>query len=369
MIGHTILAGKIASYFKITFLGTGLALLLGSCAGNKANKKEAKTLPVSMAPAPDYSQQKTWAAHPAFYDLSDSVPAPLKPLKTDTTVDVFFLHPTSYLSKKAIDETRLNDAAERTRWNAAIDDSVINRATDKGSMLNQASAFNAFRVFAPRYRQAHIRSFYIDPAIAKPFFDTAYADVKKAFLYYLENENRGRPFIIASHSQGTLHASRLIKEIVEGTPLQAQLVAAYLLGLPVADTFFTVLKPCGTPGETNCFVSWRTFKKGYEPPAIQKETFKAVVVNPLTWTGAEGWTSRSQNKGALLYNFNKPLPGNVGAAVHGNILWSSKPRFLGNIFLTRKNYHIGDINLFWLDIRENVAKRILEYMNTRILNN
>ena len=315
-------------------------------------------MPGGPPAAPDYRQHSAWAAHPAFYDYSDSLPAPLKPRKTDTTVDVFFLHPTSYLSEKAIDESHLSEPVEQFRWNAATGDPEINRVTDEGSILNQASAFNAYRVFAPRYRQAHIRSFYIDPAVAKPFFDTAYADIKKAFLHYLENENNGRPFIIASHSQGTLHAARLIKELVEGTTLQKQLVAGYLLGLPVAEPFFTELKPCSTPGETNCFVSWRTFKKGYEPPAVQKETFKAVVVNPLTWNREEGWASRSQNKGALLYKFNKPLPGNVGAAVHGNILWSSKPRFLGNIFFTRKNYHIGDINLFWMNIRENVKERV-----------
>jgi hypothetical protein len=367
MIGHTYLSRKIAAYVQITIVVGGLMLMLGACAVNRAAPTGAKIGPTGPAlVAPDYEQKNAWAAHPIFYDFSDSIPKPLKPLITDTTVDVFFIHPTSYLNQKSIDETRLADPAEQIRWNAAIDDSVVNRATDKGSILNQASAFNAYRVFAPRYRQAHIRSFYIDKAIAKPFFDTAYADVKNAFLYYLENENKGRPFIIASHSQGTLHAGRLIKELVEGKPLQQQLVAAYLLGLPIADTFFTRIKPCATPGETNCFVSWRTFKKGYEPPAVQKETFKAIVTNPLTWTSEQGWVSRKQNKGALLYKFNKPMPENVGAEVHGNILWSSKPRFFGNIFFTRKNYHIGDINLFWMNIRENAGVRVLEYMNNGI---
>lgn len=357
MIGQTLLSRKIGAYPQIGFLGFIIMMALAACAGHKTATTAEKPLPPGPAAAPDYQLIKNWAAHPAVYDLSDSLPKPLRPRTTDTTVDVFFLHPTSYLDEKSIDETRLADPAEQFRWNAAIDDGDVNHSTDQGSMLNQASAFNVFRVFAPRYRQAHIRSFYIDKAIAKPFFDTAYADVKKAFLYYLENENRGRPFIIASHSQGTLHAGRLIKELVEGKPLQQQMVAAYLIGLPVADTFFTLLKPCGTPGETNCFVSWRTFKKGYEPPAVQKETFKAVVVNPLTWTSEPGWVSRKQNKGAVLYKFNKPLPRNAGAEVHGNILWSSKPRFFGNIFFTRKNYHIGDINLFWMNIRENVEER------------
>ena len=53
-------------------------------------------------------------------------------------------------------------------------------------------------------------------------------DVKAAFQYYLEHYNNGRPIIIASHSQGTTHAKRLLKEFFDGTALQHQLVAAYL---------------------------------------------------------------------------------------------------------------------------------------------
>ena len=61
-------------------------------------------------------------------------------------------------------------------------------------------------------------------------FELAYSDVLRAFDYYLAHENHGRPFILASHSQGSLHALRLIQERLAGKPLQKQLVAAYLIG-------------------------------------------------------------------------------------------------------------------------------------------
>jgi len=100
MTGHPYLSRKIGSYFQISCLAAGLLLMLTSCAGNKANQNRVKTMPDGPAAAPDYRQFTAWAAHPAFYDYSDSLPAPLKPRSTDTTVDVFFLHPTSYLSEK-----------------------------------------------------------------------------------------------------------------------------------------------------------------------------------------------------------------------------------------------------------------------------
>ena len=48
--------------------------------------------------------------------------------------------------------------------------------------------------------------------------DVAYADVKRAFDYYLENYNNGRPIIIAGHSQGSGHGMRILKEYFDDKP-------------------------------------------------------------------------------------------------------------------------------------------------------
>ena len=101
---------------------------------------------------PDYTDINYWAAHPWKKDPSDSLPGALQKEKRDSVVDVFFLHPTTYVDAVWIDEKNLSDSTERTRWNAPIDDSFINEKTDATSILFQASAFNRYRVFAPRYR-------------------------------------------------------------------------------------------------------------------------------------------------------------------------------------------------------------------------
>ena len=98
-------------------------------------------------------------------------------------MDVFFIHPTSFLGVLS------------GKWNAAIDDKSINKITDKGSLLFQASVFNQHaRVYAPRYRQAHIKAFFMPDNPASPkAIDLAYEDVRRAFMYYLEHYNHGRP--------------------------------------------------------------------------------------------------------------------------------------------------------------------------------
>ncbi|TAD89868.1 MAG: DUF3089 domain-containing protein [Bacteroidetes bacterium] len=337
-----------------------VALLLAACGGSKYGAYvPAYTPPAEAESRPNYNQLYYWAAHPLKHSPADSVPKPYRNTQRDTSVDVFFVHPTIYLSGKAVDSNRLaTDSTEQLRWNANVNDAELNATVDYSTMLQQASAFNHFSVYAPRYRQAHIQAFALDAVRKKPFFDTAYADVRAAFVYYLKHYNRGRRFVIASHSQGTLHAGRLMQEFIDGKPLQQQLVAAYLIGLPVPSGYFSSCAPCSTAAQNQCFVSWRTYKKGYTPAYVVAEPFKAVVVNPLSWTLDSVLAPKAASKGAVLYNFNKPLPASVSTQIVGNVLWSSKPRFFGSIFFTRKNYHIGDINLFWVDVRENLRTRV-----------
>ena len=306
---------------------------------------------------PDYGKLDYWAAHPWKKDLSDSVPADLKAnYKPDSLADVFFIHPTTFTDYK--DE----------RWNAPINDASINSKTDYSSILYQASVFNEkCRIFAPRYRQAHIRCFYVNTSDAENAFEIAYADVKAAFEFYLKNYNNNRPIIIASHSQGTKHAGRLLKEFFENKPLQKQLVCAYIIGLPVPVDYFSTLKPCTDSYATGCFVSWRTFKKDSEEPKfIKDEKFKVVVINPLTWTNETSLVSSKQNKGGVLKNFNRVVPKVVSAQIHNNILWSSKPDVPGKIFYTQNNYHVGDINLFYMNIRENTEARIKAFLKNQL---
>ncbi len=307
--------------------------------------------------APDYSNLDNWAAHPWKHDPADSVPKPfLKDYVADSAVDVFFIHPTTYL-----------DDTKPFGWNAPVDNAALNTKTDNTTILYQASIFNkAGRVFAPRYRQAHINVYYTtDTVTALAALDEAYSDVKAAFEYYMAHYNNGRPVIIASHSQGTTHAKRLLKEFFDGTPLQQKLVAAYIVGIPVEPTWFAALPPCTAPAQTGCFCSWRTLKQGYLTPFVEKEKYTAVVTNPLTWDAAKPVADRSLNQGAVLLNFNKVLKHVTGAAVHGGVLWIEKPHFFGNIFYTTKNYHIADYNLYYTSVQNNVQLRVQAYLKTQ----
>lgn len=300
---------------------------------------------------PDYGHMRNWAAHPWKSDPSDSIPQPLTGKGRDSIADVFFLYPTSYTGKK-------------NGWNAEIGDSVLNHKTDYSSILYQASVFSEHcRVFAPRYRQAHLSAFFVPEEASYAAFDTAYSDLKKAFQYYLDHYHQNRPVIIAGHSQGGLMAIRILQDFFDGKPLQEFLVAAYIVGWPVSSGSFKNIPVCRDSVQTGCFCSWRTFRKGYIPDYITKEEYRAVVTNPLNWRTDSVYAGREMNRGSILRNFNVLEEETTDAQVQDGVLWVDKPKFRGSVFFTTKNYHIGDINLFYMNIRHNVEQRIQIFLN------
>jgi hypothetical protein len=335
-----------------------VSLLIIGCAQNNYTTYKSQYEQMTFNDAPDYSNLDSWAAHPQKKDPSDSLPNALaKNFHPIYKVDVFFIHPTTYL-----------DTAKPYGWNASLKDVKTNISTDFGTILNQASVFNEVGlVYAPRYRQAHIGSYspigHADTVKALAAFELAYQDVKAAFDYYLAHYNNGKPIVIASHSQGSTHAKRLLKEYFDDKPLGKKLVAAYVVGMAINPADYTQLKPCSTPHSIGCICAWRTYKEGYVPAFVEKENYTSIVTNPLSWSDQVTQVDRKNNKGSVLYNFKNITPKVAGAINHNGILWTPKPQFFGNFLYNTPNYHIADYNLYYLSVRQNVAERVQTYLS------
>jgi hypothetical protein len=310
-----------------------------------------------IPPPPNYSDLKFWAASPHKTDASDQIPAFLKDEKRETLADVFFIHPTIY-----------DNDADTASWNAWLSDEKVNTETDNTTILLQASVFNGIcRVFAPRYRQANMEVFYkMGTPRATESFDLAYSDVKTAFQYYLKNENNGRPIVIAGHSQGALHAIRLLKEFFDGTPLQQQLVCAYIPGWQIKNEEFKSIPVGDNPDQTGCFVSWRSYVKGEMPKKPEAEKGNSVCVNPITWNTSTEWASPALHQGIML-GFESIIPNTLSAAIEPNtkILWVDVPPQILEMLEKKKDLHIYDFNLFWMNIRENVKLRIEAFLKEK----
>ena len=299
---------------------------------------------------PDYSDMRSWASHPSIHDRGDSVPKHLrKGFTYDSSVDVFFIHPTTYLRK-------VND-----QMNAEVDNETVNDRTDNRAILNQASAFNEFRLFAPRYRQANYSVYMNILGGYQDVFDTAYADIKKAFQYYLTQWSKGHPFFIASHSQGSQHAVRLIKEVIEGTPLEKRLVAAYIIGIPPVKTLKLKVPVCSDSTQTGCYVAWNTFTEDFRQQFSFLGRSELETVNPLTWktTGSVGISA--MHKGAVVDDFNSVRPHVLSTEIKSNKLVITPDPDAIDIPDRIERLHVLDINLFYVDIRHNLRTRVAAY--------
>ena len=310
---------------------------------------------IPAASATDYSKVSNWAALPTIKDSADCVPVlEWKDEQSMSGVDVFFIHPTTYVGNSGEHD-----------WNASLEDETLNRHTDETTIKYQASIFNgAGRVYAPRYRQAHLHCFYEEnkPKDAVQALELAYEDVRSAFQYYMQHYNEGRPFIIAAHSQGTMHAAHLIKEEIENHAEQKQLVVAYLPGMPVKADYFQSIQPCLRPEETGCYCTWRTFREGYIPKKYHQEGQDIIVTNPVTWDHSLSLSDKLQQAGAVLRDFNKVWPGLLETSIHEDLLWVSKPKFPGSFLFMTKNYHIADYNFFYADVRKNAQQRVNSFL-------
>lgn len=318
-------------------------------------------------PAPDYSAPAAWAALPTTEDGAD-VSLPELPAidQGAAPVDVFYVHPTTSLGAV---------------WNAPFDDPAIIEATTRGGTLIQASVFNGCcAVYAPRYRQANGRAFtHLSPEGDKAI-DVAYADVSAAFDQYTK-QNPDRPLILASHSQGTVLAARLLRERATEPVFADRLVVAYLIGGPIAAEDVAPTPICENATQNGCVVGWNARTPHYEPNAFEFYAHRTdpmdgrICVNPLTWSAALSGepvaAARQAHLGALFFDAPagpRLLPGFADATCTGGALVVSEIGQLDRDFMSGLllkampgNYHAIEYQLFYANLRQNAKDRVAAF--------
>lgn len=306
--------------------------------------------------APDYSKTEYWAAHPNIKDEADEVPTgtDFKNAQDQAKADVFFVHPTTYI--------------KADKWNADSKSSLI--VYGLSPLKLQTSVFNeSTRIYAPRYRQAALYSFIDDSGNGDKAFEIAKKDVLTAFEYYLNHYNNGRPFFIAGHSQGSMMLISVIKEHLDKKK-NSNFVAAYLPGWAIKTNEFKNIKICQDEKSTGCIISWNSKKWGStleDFPLAPERYTDGICVNPVNWIQNSSEISREKHKGGIGVSFSTLDKQYVKTKCVGEMLWvdlPSNPEYesrRGN----KKNYHIADYSLFYLDIRENIKLRLNTFLKNR----
>ena len=340
------------------------------------------------ASRPDYSNLTNWAATPEsdvqqFYIPDES----FQVNKKNNDVDVFYIHPTGFYEKK---------------WNSDMDRNKSAFERTEIMLANQVSAFNeSCNIYAPEYRQATYFAFFDKNQNGKKALDLAYTDVESAFDYFIENNNNDKPFIVAGHSQGALHAQRLIINRIQGTSLQERFICAYAIGYMIPDNLYDDLFPSIKRSEnyndTNCIVSWSTVVEGFKrsrektpfwtpngwtsEPMVQK----IVSTNPFSWTNDSDWHLSPQNKSIINKSQDYDFTDQISIAHTGTKksigltrvqefsaslndksgLVETRGPLIDNIKKMKffsGDLHSFDMMLFWGTLRQNVKDRIKTFV-------
>jgi hypothetical protein len=285
----------------------GLAYVVSLFAAGSASAQPATAAPqaktVEDTKPNDYSSSKAWLCRPGRaagekdacdLDMTTTVVAANGTLTKETwkanpnaPIDCFYVYPT--VSTDPTDHSDMNpDPAELN---------VVRQ---------QAARFGSVcRVYAPMYRQLTLtglrKTLASNSGATKIDWGIGYDDVRDAWRYYLEHDNKGRGVVFVSHSQGSFILMDLIHQEVDGKPVQARMVSALLLGatLPVAkgkDTggAFTSIPLCHSASQTGCVINYSSFRSTVAPPAntlfgkVPDANLEAACVNPAALTGGSG---------------------------------------------------------------------------------
>ncbi len=264
-------------------------LMLAACAA-------AQTV-AQPQPKNDYSDGKTWLCRPGrqdacAVDLSTTVVAADGKLTSEkwstnpkAAIDCFYVYPTV-----SNDQTPNSD--------------MIAGPEELAVIKSQFARFGSeCRVFAPIYRQVTLTALRAGIAGKPMTVDRAlgYNDVVDAWKYYLEHDNQGRGVVLIGHSQGSGVLTQLIRNEIDGKPVQERLISALLLGtsLPVpkgkdVGGAFKQIPVCHSASQTGCVIAYASFRSNVPPPAnsrfgrVRDEGMVAVCANPASLGGGSG---------------------------------------------------------------------------------
>jgi len=339
------------------------AALVGLIAGCGSSSSSGKTSTPSASlknGAPDYANSTNWLALP-------SSTAPKK------KVDVFYLSDTTYQKPDANSPNigPINDRAMK--------------AGAKNAFSRTATAFeNVADIYAPYNRQVDAMYKKSLPIAEQLKLEAGIptSDAMSAFDYYIKHYNKGRPFIMAGHSQGSNLTANILADYMKKNPkVYKRMVAAYVIGYSITPQYLSQnpdLKFAEGPSDTGVIVSYNTeapVVDGVNPVTMPG----GIAINPITWIRGEEIAPAALSAGSLLLNKDGTpqldkdgnpvrVPHYADAQVNkvrGVVICSTADVNLlspGNALLPKGVYHSFDYPFYYFNLRANADARVAEYL-------
>lgn len=276
-----------------------IALLFLAVASTAAAQSQDQTKPAAPTAAKnDYGSASSWLCRPGrqdacAVDLTTTVVAAGGKL----TIEKWAANPKAPIDCFYVYPTVSNDPTPNSDMNAGSEENSVIRS--------QFARFGSeCRTFAPLYRQVTLtalRALIAGRPMGAVDRALGYNDVLDAWNYYLEHDNQGRGVVLIGHSQGSGVLTQLIKNEIDGKPIQSRIISALLLGtsLPVpkgkdAGGAFKSIPLCRSATQTGCVITYVSFRSNVPPPPntrfgkVAGEGNVSACTNPAALAGGSG---------------------------------------------------------------------------------
>jgi len=242
----------------------------------------ASTAAAAPAKPTDYQSRSHW-----LYLPSKSV--------KQKRVAVFYVYPTAYAR------------APGGPIYCPVDDPGMMQGAQV-SFQRQATAFRTVgNIYAPYYRQIDA-TYQLSQPFAQQKKNIAgipSTDVFAAFKHFLKHFDRGRPFILVGHSQGSAVLANLLAKYMKAHPaVYARMICAYVPGYPIQRSYLRqhpFLKFAKGRNDTGVIASWNTEAPTIAAPSPVVQP-GSIAINPITWTRKQTEASAAKNRGSIELN-------------------------------------------------------------------
>ncbi len=285
-------------------------------------------------------------------------------LEVDKTADadVFFICPTVYGGDEDSFNMPMGDEDAKSDFLGATN-------MEKGIYDSDA------RFFAPYYRQAGLNVYELPAEDREEYLSLAYADIKEAFLYYLEHYNNGRPIILAGFSQGGDMSIRLLKNCFAEEEVNELLVACYAIGWSVSEEDleqYPHLRFASGEDDTGVIISFNSEAESVTDPLMIPAGTHTLAINPLNWKTDSTPAGKEENLGACFTDYSGNIIAEIpqltgayidpqrGALKVPDVTPEEYPPVL-SIF-SDGIYHLYDYQFFYRNLQENVEVRLNAYL-------
>jgi len=287
----------------------------------------------------DYSKKANWVAQ------SQTI---------NKNVDVFFVYPTIFGDPKVL-LMDINDTSLRNSAGYAL--------------KKQASIFKeSSNIFAPYYRQVSMTVLSMDKKVQDSLLAVGFSDVKKAFYFYLDSLNNGRPFFVAGHSQGSEMLLKLLKDKDFNEDVYKNMIAAYLIGYTVTDEDLKanpLLKLAQDSTDLGVIITYNTQSPGASGSPVLYEG--AHCINPISWSTSGELAQKENNLGGVFFTNTGELDTIIPMFTSARIDLTT-----GALIAAEPNpedydvvetfppgiYHVFDYSFFYNNLKKNVNDRI-----------